>query len=316
MPIDPIRRILFVRTDRIGDTLLNLPAIRLVRQAHPKAWVTLLADPSLADLLGEHPDIDEFMPDGKDVYARVRQARFDLVLVSNPSKRFHWLVFRARIPVRAGVGRKWGFLLNRRLSAADHDSGHEIERNLRPAGLAAGGEWDRRVTLPVKPLAARRVERLLAQDGLTGRLIAVHAGTSNPRKRWGIDRFRELCALIRTDLGLPVVLIGGPEEKDISQKLPTAGVAADWTGDLTLSELAAFFAGGRCAALVSCDSGPVRGAGMSGTPCAALYAAGVEGCDPARWGPLDGKSVTIHEEMDRITPARVLEAVRTIVKAA
>ena len=45
-----IQRILFVRTDRIGDTLMNVPAIHLLRQTYPKSWITLLCDKNVAPL--------------------------------------------------------------------------------------------------------------------------------------------------------------------------------------------------------------------------------------------------------------------------
>ena len=56
-----IHRILFVRTDRIGDVLMNIPAIHLLRQTFPKSWITALIDESVRDLLRGHPDVDELL---------------------------------------------------------------------------------------------------------------------------------------------------------------------------------------------------------------------------------------------------------------
>ena len=78
-----IQRILFIRTDRMGDVLMNLPALRLLRQSYPKAWIAMLVDASVAELLKGHPDFDEVMTVsagesfGK-LLGRVRQARFDM----------------------------------------------------------------------------------------------------------------------------------------------------------------------------------------------------------------------------------------------
>src|ERR1041385_7693586 len=90
-----IRRILYVRTDRIGDVLMNLPAIRLLRQTYPKAWITLMLDRSVSDLLNGHPDIDEVWPVSAGeikksfrcrvlLTQKIKQAGFDLGIASNP----------------------------------------------------------------------------------------------------------------------------------------------------------------------------------------------------------------------------------------
>src|SRR3989338_4844111 len=170
-----VQRILFIRTDRIGDVLMNLPAIRLLRQSFPKAWLTLLLDRSVAGLLKDHPDIDELMAVDAEKLVRsararwnlihgVRKARFDLVVVSNPNKFFHQLVFLAGIPYRLGYRRKWGFLLNRTTGVQkDSACGHEIDRNLQLAGLASDKTWDGSLTIPVDPAALRRVESLMAE---------------------------------------------------------------------------------------------------------------------------------------------------------
>ena len=53
------RQIVFVRTDRLGETLLNLPAIRVLRRAYPNAHLRLMLHPTLQELLVGHPDVDE-----------------------------------------------------------------------------------------------------------------------------------------------------------------------------------------------------------------------------------------------------------------
>ena len=56
-----IHRILFIRTDRMGDVLMNLPALHVLRQSYPKAWIALLLDRSVAGLFRGHPDLDELI---------------------------------------------------------------------------------------------------------------------------------------------------------------------------------------------------------------------------------------------------------------
>src|SRR3989338_7514686 len=99
-----VHKILFVRTDRIGDVLMNLPAIRAMRKSYPKSWITLALDSRVAPLLKGHRDIDELMPvhtgDWKNkpayrfkILREICAAKFNAAIVSNPDKYFHALTF-------------------------------------------------------------------------------------------------------------------------------------------------------------------------------------------------------------------------------
>lgn len=319
-----VRRILFVRTDRIGDALMNLPAVRSLRLAHPKAWITLLAGEAASELFRGHPDLDEVMTfdekkarsvSGRWALARrLRAARFDLAVVSNPSKYFHFAVWAAGIPVRAGHARKWPFFLNRRVKPESLEGLHEVDRNLKLAECASGSPWDGRIELPADEGSAKRVrERLAPLLERYERVVVVHPGTTHLKKRWLPERFGALCEKILRDPNTGVLLIGGKEEREVSRQIRRlAPDAADWTGQTSLRELAALFGHPRVAALVSSDSGPVHIAWIAGTPAVALYAADLPGSDPARWGPRDGASVAIHRPMADIPAEEVFAAVRRL----
>jgi ADP-heptose:LPS heptosyltransferase len=217
-----------------------------------------------------------------------------------------------------GYARKWGFLLTKKMpdrKASAHR--HEIDMNLELASLASDRTWDGRLELPVDDLARREIRALFLRDlPGGGPVVALHAGTSNPKKRWDEAHFAEICRRLKAE-GFGVVLIGGPEEKETSSRIASASGAApaDWTGAFSLAGLAAFFAEPRVRALVSADSGPVHVAWISGVPVAALYAQDVEGSDPVRWGPRDKKSVTIHKPMAGVTVDEVHAALKKVLAA-
>lgn len=324
-----ICRILYIRTDRMGDVLMNLPAVRRLRQTFPKAWITLMVDTSVAELLRSHPDIDEIMAvSWKEIQKsvvcqwkliqKVRKIKFDLAVVSNPHKFLHVLTWLGRIPRRLGINRKWGFLLTKTIrdskSGADR---HEIDRNLELAGLISDKNWDGKLALPVDEKSKRAVEQRLAQESPDAQnLIAIHAGTSNPKKRWPIERFVALCRQIQSRWpAATLILIGGSEEifisENLAKQLPTP--VLDWTGRLGLQQLTAFLSHPNLKTLVSADSGPVHIAWMQGTPVVALYAQNTDGSNPVRWGPRDKKSAVIHKPMGEITVAETMEALLKVL---
>lgn len=319
-----IRRILFIRTDRLGDVLMNLPAIAVLRKTYPKAWIALLVNRALSDLFNNHPDLDEIIPVEADELLRSRRKRwdligkirsihFDLAVASNPSKFFHALPFFSGIPIRAGWRRKWSFFLNRSLpDTKGREERHEIDSNLDLIRLVADQKWDGTFMLPTDNKAAEKIGGFLKQCDTALPVVALHPGTSNPKKRWPSERFVELCGRLQTTGRCQVVLIGGQEEAALSQEIAEqlSGPVLDLTGQLTLKELTAFFKEPQVKTLVSSDSGPVHVAWMSGTPVVAFYAENVDGCNPARWGPLDGKSEVIYKPIHEIAVNEVWERVQ------
>jgi len=325
----PTERILFIRSDRMGDVLMNLPAVRCLRQNYPKAWLTWMVDRSVAPLLRDHPDVDEiFEIDNvklredaayrKDLVRRVRKIKFDLGIASNAEKFFHWMLFRAGIPVRAGWARKWGFFLNRRLtddkSSADR---HEIDSNLKLVSLVGERSWDGTWRLPVDSASVSAVEKRLTKEfpDLELPVVVVHAGTSDPEKRWSVQKFAASCAWLLKNRRAKVLLIGGSEEEAQSRELfsllPEG--AADWTGALDLKELSALLHAPRVKTILSCDSGPVHIAWLHGKPVVALYAKNTAGSNPMRWGPKSAGSVAIYKNISDISAEEVSAAMDTVL---
>lgn len=317
-----IHRILYIRVDRMGDVLMNLPAIRLLRQTYPKSWLTVLMDHSVADLLKGHPDIDEVMTVESVKFkastryrwrflGRLREMGFDLAIVPHPDKHWHLLTFLAGIGHRVGYNRKLGFFLTKKMADAKGQSGcHEIDLNLELVSLVSDRTWDGELSLPVDELAVREVQTLFEKSCPGSRSwVALHAGTSNPNKRWPVERFAELCDRIQERNPWRAVLVGDAQAKGASAEvLAKARLSVlDWTGVLSIKQLVAFFHEPRVRALVSSDSGPVHIAWISGKPVVALYAKNQLGSDPARWGPRDKASRVIHKPMLEITPAEVYE---------
>ena len=292
------RRILFIRTDRLGETILNLPAVSALKAALPGSSVTLLVHPDLQPLLAHLPIIDQVMAcptvsagawwlRAWQLARLLKPHRFDVAVVSNPKKELHAAVRLAGIPRRVGYNRKWGWLLTDRLpdrkALGDR---HEVQYNLdlvRALGLPVSvPQWQ----WPPFERERSDVRQLLAQQriSLSEPFVAIHPWSSNPRKEWPAERFQELIRRLTSQTGLRVVVIGGPDERrQVPAVLPQGAAAADLVGRLTLTQLAALL---QCAALlVSNDSGPVHLAASVGTPTVVLFGSPDDATGPRRWGP-------------------------------
>jgi ADP-heptose:LPS heptosyltransferase len=59
-PMQPTR-LLWIRTDAIGDNVLSLPALSRIREANPTAWVSVLCQEGLAEIYSACPFVDEVL---------------------------------------------------------------------------------------------------------------------------------------------------------------------------------------------------------------------------------------------------------------
>lgn len=317
-------RVLFVRTDRLGETLLNLPVIVALKRALPDCQVTFLAHPDVSELLVGMPELSAVWTYPTDAYCpwwwravrlarRWRSGRFGAVLISNPKKEFHVAGWLAGIPIRVGYARKWGGLLTHRVPDRKAlGERHEVEYNLdlvRALGLTPGTpRWP---SLQLKDAHAE-VLRLLERQGIAASdaLIAIHPWTSNPLKQWPVDRYHALIRRIRQSLPVKVVVIGGKDEQPQAQALLREDLPAiNLTGQLTLKQLAALLQRSRL--LVSNDSGPVHLAAAVNTRTLVLFGSSHPATGPGRWGPWGvGHTVICKPSMAAISVEDVLAAVR------
>ena len=323
--IKRVRRVLWIRTDRLGETLLSLPAAAALEAALPGARLTLLVHPSMAPLLETLPWVDRVLTcdyaaigpwwiRAVRLVRTLRPHKFDVAVVSNPMKELHVAVWLAGIPRRVGYGRKWGRLLTHcvpdRKALGER---HEVEYNLDLAKasidapmLASAPQWQ----LPSLEREQAEVLRLLEQQGIPSSepFIAVHPWTSNPLKQWPPARYQALVHAISQRL--PVVVIGGPEERGrVRDVLPsTPPRVADLVGRLSMRQLAGLLQQARL--LVSNDSGPVHLAAAVNTKTVVLFGTSEPAAGPRRWGPWgQGHTVICKPSMDEICVEEVVAAV-------
>ena len=319
-----MHRVLFIRTDRLGETLLNLPAVAALKASLPQGTVTMLVQPELAPLLRAVPMVDDVLTwsgGTEDLWwwralwlgGRLRRGGYQAAIISNPKRELHAAVWLAGIPRRVGYDRKWGDLLTHRLpdrkALGDR---HEVDYNL---DLIEALGLPRAVPLwrwPAFEPEWATVHPLLAAQGLAPDrpLLLVHPWTSNPIKQWPLARFRRLMQLAVERRPLQVVVVGGPEARArVSEVWPGPGPVADLVGRIDLRQLAALLQ--RARLLVSNDSGPVHLAASLGTPTVVLFGTRGLAAGPRRWGPWgEGHSVISNSSLDAIGVEDVWDVVQ------
>ena len=279
------RRIAVLRANAIGDLVVVLPALDALRAAYPEAEIVLLGKSWHAGFLAERPgpvDRVVVVPPSRGVredgghedalelerfFRAMRRERFDLALQLHGGGRYsNPFVRRLGAVLAAGLKAADAAPLDRWIPYVYYQP--EILRFLEVVALV-GAEpvgVQPRLAVTERDLA----ESLAAVPDTAGRLVALHPGAHDPRRRWPAERFAAVGdALARA--GARVLVTGGESEGDLvgavvaSMREPAEGLA----GRLSLHGLAGLLS--RCALVISNDTGPRHLAEALGTPTVGIY---------------------------------------------
>lgn len=314
---NPTRRVLIYRLGSLGDTIVALPALKLVARAFPEAerWVltnfsaSAKAAPMAAVLEGTglvHGYIE--YPSGLRsprallaLRKRLRALDADtLVYLAEPRGRVRaWrdaLFFRA-----CGIRRLIGvpYSAEQQRSRLLGQGLYESEGARLARCITALG--DARVDAPASHELTLTEHELEQADTVLAplrgrRLINVSIGTKADARDWEDERWRPLLARLSTrypDCGL--VLDGAASERERCELL-----AYEWDrryinlcGELSVRASAAVLA--RCAVFIGHNSGPMHLAAAVGTPCVAIFAANYR---PGEWFPLGQGHRVLYRRME------------------
>jgi heptosyltransferase-2 len=309
LPAEGIERVLIRGTNWIGDVVMTLPAVTAIRKKWPRARISILAKPWVAEVYRLSPDVDEIIlfeePGrhtgivGKWRLAReLREYRFDCAILLQNAIEAAILASLAGIPLRAGYnsdGR--GVLLTHSVRRIpDIRRVHQIDYYLAMVGAVGCLTADRDVRLSPGADYAVTAERLFAQYGMDRNrpLIGIAPGAAyGPAKKWFPERFAGVADRLIDDTGAQAVLFGsaGDKESTIAVARSARHPLIDIAGKTNLQEAMAVIA--RCDLFLSNDSGLMHIAGALGTPTIAIFGS----TNPAATSPTGEKSVVIHHDV-------------------
>ncbi|MBF4604096.1 glycosyltransferase family 9 protein [Curtobacterium sp. VKM Ac-2884] len=285
---DGVTEIAVLRGGGLGDLMFAVPALEALAAAYPDASITLLGTPAAAAVLSgrtdavhafeELPvapgvrDTGDDAPDAEDYFARL-SGRFDLaVQLHGGGRNSNPFLLRLGARHTVGTATEDAEVLERWVRYVYYQ--HEVLRALEVVSLAGAAPvtLDPRVRVSDDERAAVRARLGVAGDST--RLLAIHPGATDPRRRWSPSRFAEV-ARVRLAAGDDVVLVGDasdvPASTAIVDALPAdlAGRVHDLTGAVPLRELPAVLAAADV--MVGDDSGPRHLAVAVGTPTVGVF---------------------------------------------
>ena len=299
-------KILIVRTDRLGDTILSSPTWQSLKAEQPDARVTLLAREDYRPLFANDPLLDEVLPmpggSGAAIAGAAREisARgFDAVVALHVDGPAAALIRRVSAPVKIGPLsqlRTW-FLFNKPVRQG-RSAGlyHEADYNgrlLEPLGISY------RPSRPTVHLSADQragggaIASRFGGDVFDKPYVVVHPGMGGSALNWPAKRYAELVRLFLRERPERVVMTG------LSTDTPYLGPLLSFThdrfinavGKLDLVELAVLLEG--ASFFFGPSTGPMHLATALDTPVAAIFSP-LRVQHKRRWGPYHAAG-TVHD---------------------
>ena len=278
---ESIERVAVVFPGALGDLLLALPALRLVRAHHAGAHLTLVVVGPLLSLASFVDVADQVASlDDRDA------ARF-----FGGDELPSWLLGQPTLYSWIGSG---DAALRARLSAVTRAAHfHRVERG--PGERHVAAEYVRALGLApalpepaparIRPPASRLAAELLSR--LAPPVLAVHPGAGSRAKRWDGAGFVQVANWWRSAGGTAVIVAGPAEAGEAPMLGPPE--ARDWP----LPDVAALLAG--AALYLGNDSGISHLAAAVGAPGVVLYGP----TDARRWRPLSPAIVALQARSTR-----------------
>jgi len=301
----------------IGDAVMCLPALMDLREHFAQADITVLARPTIADLLCTQCGIKDVMVyEHRNVHQGlfgllrlsrvIRKRAFDMAVLFQNAFEAALLTWLSRIPARIGYatdGRGW--LLSHAVPLPPKQTFHQIryyQQLVQAITQVPSQERNPKLEVTTNHSFASQQQFAEVVSSLNTLLVGINPGSVyGSAKRWLSERFAEVGDRLVEDIhekypefsSVRCVLIGGMGEEalgmEIANQMRTKPIVL--SGKTTIQELVDVLT--RCAVLVTNDTGPMHLAQALGVPVVGIFGS----TDPESTGPVGEESCLIREQV-------------------
>ena len=300
----------------IGDAVMCLPALMDIRDCFAKAGITILARPTIAELLREQCGINDVLvyehrTDHRGIYGLlrlsqvIRKRAFDTAVLFQNAFEAAVLASLSNIPTRIGYatdGRGW--LLSQSVRLPSQPSLHQTRYYQQLVQTITKVPSDRAPKLVVTANHQVECETKFPEVFLPSErlLIGINPGSIyGSAKRWLPERFAELGDQLVAQIlreypeysSVRCLLLGGKGEEALGMEIANmmGSQPIVLSGKTSIRELMGILR--RCAVLVTNDTGPMHMAQALGVPVVAIFGS----TDPEATRPSGGEQSVIRKDV-------------------
>jgi len=313
----PIKKILVLRPDRLGDVILTLPVIRNLKEAFPEASITYLCTDYTSQILESYSLISDLIIYDKNnahkgiskivaLSRELREHNFDMAIHLLPRYPLALSTYLAQIKYSVGTGFRWySFLFtHRQYDHRKHNQYHEAEYNLRllkKIGIDSTFHHDVYSYFNFSQTLIDSVQKIITYKFKSRPFIILHPGSGGSSIDWPMTHFLKLIQILNKWGKYDVGVTGVAAEKEFLTPLYESDLNfVDLVGNFDLNELAIVLK--KADLFISNSTGPLHLAVAMGTKILGFYP-NSPGLGPRRWGPFkQPASICITPDIDQTKP--------------
>ena len=280
-------KILFITLSNIGDCILTLPVLDLLKEKYPQAKITCLLAPRPKEIFVNNPAIERVVIFDKHInlsqkiklFFSLSKDNFDMVIDLRNS------FFGAFLPVKKRSSS---------LRMIPTKIKHSKDKHLFWAGF--GGDFvssKQHQSLIITPQDAEYIEDILSRQNLmnSNKIIVVVPGARSNVKCWDKQNYSQLCNQLIA-AGWKVILAGDKNDQAVCSYVQLKSPAVvDLCAKTSISQLAALLK--KVKLLVTNDSAVMHLASYLDVPVAAIFGPTHE----AKYGPWSQKCMVIKKDI-------------------
>lgn len=198
-----MKRILVIRTDRIGDVLMMTPVLRELKKTFPGSFIAALTQPHTANLLTNNPNVDKIITDDLkkesfwNVVKEIRKNRFTHGLLLMPMERAAYQLFLGGVKTRIGVGRKLYEIITGMKSVSRNNFiplRHEADYCMDLARKIGVESNNIQPEMFLTDEEKREAKKFLSSYGISDpdKKIIIHTGSFGSAPNWSEEKYLEL----------------------------------------------------------------------------------------------------------------------------
>jgi ADP-heptose:LPS heptosyltransferase len=304
-----LKKIIIARTDSIGDVILTLPLLEILKKKFSKIEILFLGRNYTREIVALNKNVTQFISydeienlSEKEQIKYLRSLEADAIVHVFPVKSIVKLAKKAKIPSRVATGRRFYtfFNANKRVFFSRRKSDlHEALLNLKL--LEAFGIYDQYRSdelfmfygFDKKRIGDNQFNTKLSSDKFN---LILHPKSKGSAREWPLEKYTELIKLLPQDK-FKVFITGTHAEGDQIRTFldENKEKVTDLTGKMSLKELVEFIYAS--SGLLACSTGPLHLAAMLKKHALGIYAP-MRPIHPGRWAPIGLKAEYIVKDKE------------------
>jgi len=288
-------KILIVKLTAIGDVVHGLPLVSAIKAQAPHFEVDWVVDRKALDVLKNNPNINNVyvfeskkwfksgnilshLPEVQEFFGSIRRQRYDIVIDIQGLLKSSAVAFLSGAQRRIGFHRndcreKASSFLIQEHSKTSYKDAHVVLRNLSPLARVFPGfkpSLDYDYTLYLNDEEKQKAQSTLSGLNLKKKeYLLVNPGGGWKTKLWFPERYAEVCRHLQEKHNLTALLLWGPGEEPLVEKIKQGCESAVIAPRTTLRDMSALIEHGRF--MLSPETGPLHIADSLGLASVVLY---------------------------------------------